>query len=314
MRFSEYLDRSAAQYPDRLAFRDPDRDFTFQTARDHTHQVAHALTGALDFAPQTKIAVYCPNDVLGYLAVLGLNRADMVWIPISYRNSVETIVEQLDFFDVECLLYHSSFESHIAAMLTEVPSISSAVCIDAESDRYQSLTTLLKSCSTDFTRTKEDPSAVALILATGGTTGPSKGVQSTHQNVETAMFMQMIAIEPARDPKYLVIAPVTHAAGLMIPALYANGATTIIQDGFNPEAVLDAIENERITHTYLPPTAIYALLDYPGVEDRDFSSLEVFICGSSPIAPARLKDAVHVFGPCMVEWYGQSERRHRTTT
>jgi len=307
MRFSEYLDRSAAQYPDRLAFRDPDRDFTFQAARDHTHQVAHALTGALGFTPRTKIAVYSPNDALGYLAVLGLNRADMVWIPISYRNSVGTIVEQLDFFDVECLLYHSSFESNIAPMLAEVPSISSAVCIDAESDHYQSLAMLLEGCGTDFARTKEDPTAVALILATGGTTGPSKGVQSTHQNVETAMYMQMIAIEPARDPKYLVIAPVTHAAGLMIPALYANGATTIIQDGFDPKAVLDAIENERITHTYLPPTAIYALLDYPGVEDRDFSSLEFFICGSSPIAPQRLKDAVRVFGPSMTEWYGQSE-------
>jgi len=107
--------------------------------------------------------------------------------------------------------------------------------------------------------------------------------------------------------RYLVVAPVTHAAGLMIPAVYARGGATVILPGFDPKDVLEAIEREKITHMYLPPTAIYALLDYPELDKYDTSSLVEFYCGASPIAPERFRQAVQVFGPCMAEMYGQSE-------
>jgi len=51
---------------------------------------------------------------MGYLCVVGLNRADMVWLPMNYRNTIATTIEQLDFFDADCLFFHSKFEDQIA--------------------------------------------------------------------------------------------------------------------------------------------------------------------------------------------------------
>jgi len=71
--------------------------------------------------------------------------------------------------------------------------------------------------------------------------------------------------------------------------------------------VLQTIQDEKITHMYLPPAALYALLDYPQLKDYDLSSLQRFYVGSSPIAPHRFKEAVTVLGPVLEELYGQSE-------
>jgi len=230
----------------------------------------------------------------------------MVWLPINYRNALESNIELLEFFDAECLIFHSQFEGEIAQIKEQVPSIKMAVCIDAESEHGESIESLINDCSSDFLYKPEEPNAPCILLGTGGTTGPSKGVLLSQRNIETSVFYQM-DLDIQQNPRYLVVAAITHAAGLFIPVMYAKGGATVILPNFDPELVLKTIERERITHMYLPPTAIYALLDYPDLNKYDFSSLQGFYCGASPIAPARFKQAVEVFGTCMTELYGQSE-------
>jgi acyl-CoA synthetase (AMP-forming)/AMP-acid ligase II len=58
---------------------------------------------------------------------------------------------------------------------------------------------------------------------------------------------------------------------------------------------------------FLPPTALYTLLEHPNVRDYDYSSLRYFLLAGSPVSPAKLKQAVEVFGPCMCQSYGQTE-------
>ena len=59
--------------------------------------------------------------------------------------------------------------------------------------------------------------------------------------------------------------------------------------------------------TFLPPTALYALLGHPDVRNHDYSSLRHFAFGAAPIAPERLAEAVEVFGPVMAQVFGQTE-------
>jgi acyl-CoA synthetase (AMP-forming)/AMP-acid ligase II len=86
-----------------------------------------------------------------------------------------------------------------------------------------------------------------------------------------------------------------------------KGGVNIILPGFDPEVLLDVIEREKVTHLYLPPTAVYGLLAHPKTQTTDFSSLKAFIVGAAPIAPEKFKEAVRVFGPVMVEGFGQTE-------
>jgi acyl-CoA synthetase (AMP-forming)/AMP-acid ligase II len=58
---------------------------------------------------------------------------------------------------------------------------------------------------------------------------------------------------------------------------------------------------------FLPPTAIYRLLDQPNVRDVDYSSLKCFVSSAAPISTRRLRQAIEVFGPVMAQSYGQTE-------
>jgi len=70
---------------------------------------------------------------------------------------------------------------------------------------------------------------------------------------------------------------------------------------------MQAIERERVTHMFLPPTALYSMLAHPRVREFDYSSLKYFLLAGAPVSPDKLKQAVEVFGPCMCQSYGQTE-------
>jgi acyl-CoA synthetase (AMP-forming)/AMP-acid ligase II len=115
------------------------------------------------------------------------------------------------------------------------------------------------------------------------------------------------------DPVNLVVAPLTHAAGPVALATLQIGATQIILPRFDPKMVFESIEQNRVTHMYLPPTALYGLLGYEGREKYDVSSLRIFVLVGSPVSPDKLRQAVEVFGPCMCQAYGQVESPMITT-
>jgi len=112
---------------------------------------------------------------------------------------------------------------------------------------------------------------------------------------------------PADNPVCLATAPLTHAAGPVAMAAVAMGATVSVLPGFDAEAVMRAIQRDRVTHMFLPPTALYTMLAHPHVRDYDYSSLRYFLLAGSPVSPDKLRQAVEIFGPCMCQSYGQTE-------
>jgi acyl-CoA synthetase (AMP-forming)/AMP-acid ligase II len=69
---------------------------------------------------------------------------------------------------------------------------------------------------------------------------------------------------------------------------------------------LDLIARYRVTHTFLPPTVIYMLLDHPKLAGADLSSLQCFWYGAAPISVSRLTEALKKIGP-MAQLFGQTE-------
>jgi len=218
MRFSEYLDRAAGLYPDHEAFVDGEFRINYKSARDIVHKIANVLSSSVKLPFGSKVAVYSPNAAMAYLCVVGLNRADMVWLPINYRNTLET---QLNFFDADCIFFHSSFNDQIAEILGRAPNLKTAICIDASSSHASSLPELMDGVSSDHFNELEDPAADAAIMPTGGTTGPSKGALQTHRGVEAMLINQMLLDIP-EHPRYLAVSPITHAAGYFIPIMYTR--------------------------------------------------------------------------------------------
>ncbi|WP_239025757.1 AMP-binding protein [Sphingomonas paeninsulae] len=151
------------------------------------------------------------------------------------------------------------------------------------------------------------PEDITSLNYTGGTTGRPKGVVHRHRSTVAMMTQELAFWEWPQDVRFLVATPLSHAAGAMMTPTLVKGGTFVFLKGFDPAEYLATIARERITATFMVPTMLYALLDYPGIADADLSSLEMLIYGAAPASPARLEQAIKVFGPILCQLYGQSE-------
>ncbi|WP_129791864.1 AMP-binding protein [Sphingosinicella sp. CPCC 101087] len=311
MRAIDYFDRGAAVDPTRIAMQDSARAFTFAEAQALTKRIAVAMEDA-GFPGQAPVALYSANNVDVLLALLGLWRANAKWIPLNTRNAIDANAAYLAYVRCEWLFYHSSLAGDVAELKRRVPTLRHFVCLDKAHDGDPSMEAFIG--GVDGGRWKDpsdpfgNPDEIVGIFPTGGTTGPSKGVEVTNLGWGTMIETVGNAIGGRTDrPVNLVVAPLTHAAGPVALATMQFGATQIILPGFDPQAVFEAIERHRVTHLYLPPTALYALLGHDRRERFDLSSLKIFVLVGSAVSPDKLRQAVEAFGPCMCQAYGQVE-------
>jgi len=317
MRAIDYFDRGVALAPDRTAIRDGDKLLSFRELQDMTFAIAAALrAGGLQ--RQEPVAIYAPNHWGVLACLLGLWRAGEKWIPVNARNALDANVQYMNYVRASWLFYHSQYRDEARRLAEQVPSIRGIICIDRSDDGYKSLDQfLLEGRGQPFAEECDafgNPGDVVGIFPTGGTTGPAKGVNVT--NLGWGTMQEMAANfwhRNVENPVCLVTAPLTHAAGPVSTACLSFGATNIVLPGFDALRVLEAIETYKVTHLYLPPTALYALLDHPRVKDFDCSSLEIFLLVGSPVSPEKLKLAVEIFGACMCQCYGQVESPLITT-
>ena len=77
---------------------------------------------------------------------------------------------------------------------------------------------------------------------------------------------------------------------------------------FDAAAVLETIERERITHTVLVPTMLAMLLDAPGADNADLSSLRHVQYAASPISAELQRRVLERLPDCDVaQFYGMTE-------
>jgi fatty-acyl-CoA synthase len=152
-----------------------------------------------------------------------------------------------------------------------------------------------------------DPEDVTGLTYTGGTTGASKGVMQTYRSGATLVQIQLAEWEWPEDTRFLIATPLSHAgAAFFVPTLLRGGCIVVLP-GFDPTAVLEAIQKYKITATMLVPTMLYILMDHPKIDEYDLSSLETVYYGASAISPTRLKEAINKFGSIFFQFFGQSE-------
>ena len=108
---------------------------------------------------------------------------------------------------------------------------------------------------------------LALLQYTGGTTGKSKGVNLTHRAIATNVAQREALLPTAMDAERILCAmPLFHSYGIAMGLFLAVNCrgTLVILERYKPEAVLEAIEKERITIFPGSPTIFTGLLGHAG--------------------------------------------------
>jgi acyl-CoA synthetase (AMP-forming)/AMP-acid ligase II len=307
MRSIDYFDQGHDVDPNRTALVDvaSGERLTFAEVKSLTERIAAAMYAA-GFTNQQPVALYGPNSAAIMVALLAIWRANGQWVPVNTRNAIDANAAYHSYVRCGWMFYHSSMAEDVAVLRERCPTLTHFVCLDRSIGDDPSLDAFISTAAAtalpDFSDPFGAPDDIVGLFPTGGTTGPSKGVVVTNLGWGTMLETLGAAVgREVENPVSLVVAPITHAAGPVALGTMALGATQVILPGFDADQVLQTIAQHRVTHMYLPPTALYGVLGSSELGRQDVSSLRNFILVGSPVSPEKLRQAVTVFGPCMCQ-------------
>jgi acyl-CoA synthetase (AMP-forming)/AMP-acid ligase II len=309
MRVIDYFDKGARLDLDATFLIGEEASWTYREAYERSVAVATALR-ALGTEVGDRVGVLAPNGPEAILTMVGLWRAGATWVPLNSRNSVESNVAFMNEVGCKLLFLHPDLADP-GALLDQVPTLERIVSTGAPGPEVEGFDAFLAAADGSVLPDWNDPFGLpaheCASWPTGGTTGASKAVIWTNQVWATLTELATRIWPTAERTVNLLVAPVTHAAGVMAMIFASQGATVVVRPGFDAADVLDQTERHQVTHMFLPPTAFYDLLAEQEERPRDVSSLKLLLLSAAPVAPEKLARGVEVFGPCLAQSWGQAE-------
>jgi long-chain acyl-CoA synthetase len=157
---------------------------------------------------------------------------------------------------------------------------------------------------------KVDPKAdVAVLQYTGGTTGVAKGAMLTHANLYLNAAVIAAWFPLTEDDVALGVLPYFHIYGMtaaMNAPLFAGGSMVLLPR-FEVEAVMKAIQREKVTNFCGVPTMYIAVIHDPDVKKFSLRTVRGCISGGAPLPAAVIRSFGELTGGSLVEGYGLSE-------
>lgn len=308
MMLVDYVDRGVRAAPEAPCMVSPDGTvlMTHEEFNALTHRIAAALVSD-GLQVGDRVAVYSPNDPYAFACVVGVIRAGGIWTAVNATSQLTELADFLTTTGCSRLIYHASLTDRAAQLIDRVATLTSTVSIGRGRDEDPELQEWMAPEGTRAADIPFDTDQVVMMGATGGTTGKSKAVPISNRQFHLMCTAFNVHLAEPEPPRYICATPMTHAAGCSAFPVLADGGCVIIHTGVVPAEIFASIERNRATRIFLPPTALYSLLAQPDVRSHDFSSLQHFLISASPIAPERLAEAIDVFGPVMVQVFGQAE-------
>jgi fatty-acyl-CoA synthase len=305
MRLASYLDKGASLGAEAPCLTTAGSTLSYFDVQRLSWRIARALDRS-GLNPGDKVAILSANDPVAFACVFGISRAGAVWCPVNPRNEAAEDRDLLDLFDCRCLIFQAAFAPLVAKIRPDLPKLTALICLDGEPGNATPFDLWIGSEPGEPWQA-EPPDDTVMLVGTGGTTGRPKGVMLTGRNIETMSALTLMSYPFGPRPRYLALAPLTHAAGVLCFPVMALGGEIVIMPRPDLAEFLALIQNHKITHTFLPPTLIYLLLDHPDLPGTDLTSLRCLWYGAAPMSASRLEEALTRIGPVMGQLFGQTE-------
>ncbi|MGC4251268.1 MAG: AMP-binding protein, partial [Sphingobium sp.] len=296
----DFLRHAALVHPDAAAAVDGERSCTYSALVARSDALGCALQSVTGKERPT-VAILGPNNIEMLVAVMAIHATGGVVVPLNGRNAKAELDAQIAFAEPDVIIVHQIYLDKISAgqaALMVADGLESDPRSIAEHERRH------VGQRPQWTARLEDVNGIKF---TGGSSGKPKGVLQSFRCINTVVASMVIAFELQATDRFLCAAPMTHGAGALLLPILSRGGCVVLTADASPANLLDLIERERITTTWLPPTLLYKLIDEQKAHPRNMSSLVHLIWGGAAASVVRLEEARQVFGPVVEVIYGQTE-------
>jgi acyl-CoA synthetase (AMP-forming)/AMP-acid ligase II len=283
-------ERAATRYGSAEGVVDGDIRLSFAEVAAAGRQAARSFI-ASGIEPGDRVAIWAPNMHEWIVALLGLQSAGAVLVPLNTRFKGAEAAYILRKSRARMLMTVSGFlDTDYPALLEgeKLPDLEEIVVLRDASWKEFLTRGDAKGVTDDEVTARVaaiDPDDVSDILFTSGTTGMPKGVMCTHGQTLRAYDAWADVVGLREGDRYLIVNPFFHAFGYKagLVASLLKGATIVPHAVFDPATVLARVPEERITMLPGPPALYQTILNSPELAKHDISSLRLAVTGAAAI-------------------------------
>lgn len=304
------LRRPVRMYPQRIAAKCGPQEWSYAQFHERVLRLSNGLLG-LGLEKGDRVAVLMLNCHRFLELYYGTMFAGLVVVPLNIRWGPREFAHALADCQPKVFVLDATIYEHLKPYLEQLKLLGIKLFLFAGEEAPSGMVTyeeLLEKSSTEDPNVSLTEDDLVGLFYTSGTTGHPKGAMLTHKNLMMNAYHAQLAFHFYRDSIYLHAAPMFHLAdGAGTFTVTWHGGTHAFVPRFDPEAVLQTIETKKVSTVVLIPTMINWLLNHPGLEKHNLSSLCQILYGASPMPVEVLKRAMNVFRCNFQQGYGMTE-------
>ncbi|MDX0566640.1 AMP-binding protein [Sinorhizobium medicae] len=311
MNLANLLSQAARRNPDEIALIRGDVQWQWREIEERVDAMAYAFVHEFGVRKGDRILVHSANCNQMFESMFAVFRVGAIWVPTNFRQMPEEVAYLAQSSGARMVIFQAAFDAHAEACRATGERIESFVSIGSSpiGEDYDAI--VARNLGRGVSPAAVDRDDPCWYFYTSGTTGRPKAAVLTHGQMAFVVNNHIGDLFPAtthRD-KSIVVAPLSHGAGVHQLCQVARSATTILL----PSEKLDIpqfwtlVEKWRVNNLFAVPTIVKLLVEDPSVDRYDHSSLRYVIYAGAPMYRADQQTALEKLGAVLVQYFGLGE-------
>jgi fatty-acyl-CoA synthase len=302
------LIQTARRFPDRPAIIWRDRTWTWQSFRDRVQAAAGALA-ARGVRHGDRVLLHARNSNAVLETMFASWMLGAVWVPTNFRLMPPEVAYLARSSGASVHIFDAAFPDHAAAARVENTACRLEISIGGDgADDWEALAAFGDRIVVPADVGRDHP---AWFFYTSGTTGRPKAGILTHGQMDYIVCNHLCDLMPATTEQdvSLVVAPLSHGAGIHALPQVARGAASVLLSGerLDCEEAWRLVERHGVTNMFTVPTILTMLTRHDSVDRYDHSSLRYVIYAGAPMYRADQVQALSKLGRVLVQYFGMGE-------
>ncbi|MEO4000593.1 acyl-CoA synthetase [Mesorhizobium sp. CAU 1732] len=311
MNLANFLSQAARRNPDDIGFVWRDEQWTWREMEARVNALASALRDEFGLAKGDRVLIQSANCNQMFESMFACFRIGAVWVPANYRQSPEEVAYLAKASGARGMICGAAFPAHAQACRDGAPDLRFVLSIGASDFGDDIDAVIARHAGATVAAVAVDRDDPCWFFFTSGTTGRPKAAVLTHGQMAFVVTNHLCDLMPgtSREDASIVVAPLSHGAGVHQLVQVAHGVKTILlpTDKLDVPTVWALVEQWRVTNIFTVPTILKLLVEDESVGRFDHSSLRYVIYAGAPMYRVDQKKALATLGAVLVQYFGLGE-------
>ena len=308
-----FLEESAARRLEREALVCGEQRLTYGELERAANRLAHLLVGA-GVQRGDRVTVLLENSPEAVVAIFGVLKAGaaiMVLHPTTRRDKLASLLADAE---PTAFISDTNRMREGTDALAAVPSMRAVVWADSSNQPVGNLPVMGWSSLASYPDWRPavsvEPSDLAALVYTSGSTGQAKGVMCSHASMVAVTHSINAYLRNTEDDVILNVLPLAFGYGLyqLFLAFGVGGRVVLEKSSAFPARIVGLLESERVTALPGVPTFFSLLFKYPDLLKRDLPHLRYITNAGAALPVIHVSYLLEAFpGVQFFSMYGQTE-------